>query len=57
MLPRSKLNGIESKMCEALINNDNNHENFTTIINKEVSYRELNESIRTTNSQRSDAEK
>ena len=57
MLPRSKLNGIESKMCEALINNDNNHENFTTIINKEVSYRELNESIRTISSQRSDAEK
>ena len=44
MLARSKLNSIESKISEALINNIS-HENFTTIINEEKKYRELNESI------------
>ena len=37
MLARSKLNSIESKMSEALINNEISHEN---------KYRELKESIR-----------
>ena len=37
MLARSKLNSIESKMSEALINNEIIHEN---------KYRELKESIR-----------
>ena len=32
---RSKLNSIERKISEALINNEINHENFTTIINEE----------------------
>ena len=45
MLPRSKLNSIESKICEELINNDISHENFRTIINEEKIYRELRESI------------
>ena len=35
MLPRSKLNNIESKISEALINNEVSHEDFTTIINEE----------------------
>ena len=54
MLARSKLNSIESKISEALINNEISHEDLMTIINKENKYRELKESIRMMNSQRSD---
>ena len=57
MLARSKLNSTESKISEALINNENSHEDFVTIINEDKKYRELKESIRTMNSQRSDTEK
>ena len=57
MLARSKLNSIESKISEALINNEISHEDFMTIINEEKKYRELKESIRMMNSQRSDFEK
>ena len=57
MLARSKLNSIESKISEELINNEISHEDFTTIINEEKKYRELKESIRMMNSQRSDVEK
>ena len=57
MLARSKLNSIESKISEALINNENSHEDFMTILNKEKKYRELKESIRTIKSQRSNVEK
>ena len=46
MLARSKLSCIESKMSEALMNNEINHEDFITIINEERNYRELKESIR-----------
>ena len=35
MLARSKLNSIESKLSEALINNEISHEDFMTIINEE----------------------
>ena len=35
MLARSKLNSIESKISEALINNEISHEDFMTIINEE----------------------
>ena len=35
MLARSKLNTIESKISEALINNEISHEDFMTIINEE----------------------
>ena len=41
MLARSKLNSIESKISEALINNQISHEDFITIINEERNYREL----------------
>ena len=46
MLARSKLNSIESKISETLINNQVTHEDFMTIINEERNYRELEESIR-----------
>ena len=57
MLARSKLNSIESKISEALINNDISFEDFITIINGEKKYRELKESISMMNSQRRDVEK
>ena len=57
MLARSKLNSIESKISEALINNEISHEDFTTIINEEKNYRELKESISMMKTQRSDTEK
>ena len=57
MLARSKLNSIESKISEALINTEVSHEDFNTIINEEKKYRELKESIRMMNSQRSYAGK
>ena len=57
MLARSKLNSIESKVSEALINIEIGHEDFMIIINEEKKYRELKESNRMMNSQRSDSEK
>ena len=49
MLARSKLNSIESKISEALINNEISHEDFMMIINEEKKYRELKESVRMMN--------
>ena len=46
ILVRSKLNSIEGKISEALINNEISHEDFMTIVNEERHYRELKESIR-----------
>ena len=57
MLARSKLNSIEGKLSEVLINNEVSHEDFVTIINKNKKYRELKESIRMMNIQRNDTEK
>ena len=57
MLARSKLNSIESKISEALIKSEIRHEDFMTNINEEKKYRELKESVRIMNSQRSDTEK
>ena len=57
MLARSKLNSIESKISEALINNEINHEDFMTTINEEKKHLELKKSIRMMNIQRSDVEK
>ena len=57
MLAKSKLNNIESKISEALINNEISHEGFMTIINEEEKYRGLKESIRLVNSQRSNVGK
>ena len=53
MLARSKLNSIESKVSEALINSEISLEDFMTIINKEKNYRKLKGSIRMMNIQRS----
>ena len=47
MLALSKLNSIESKISEALMNNQISHENFMMIINEERNYSELKKSIRT----------
>ena len=57
MLARSKLNSIESKVFETLINSEISHADFMIIINEEKKYRELKESIRMMNNQRSDSEK
>ena len=57
MLARSKLNNIERKTSEALINNKISHVDFMAILNEEKKNWESNESIRMMNSQRSDAEK
>ena len=46
MLGRSKLNSIESKIFETLVNNQTSHEDFLTIINEERNYREIKENIR-----------
>ena len=45
-LARSKLSSIESKISEALINNQISHEDFIKITNEERNYRELKGSIR-----------
>ena len=51
MLARSKLNSMESKIYEALVNNEISHGDFMIIINKEIYYQELKESIRMMKSQ------
>ena len=51
MLARSKLDSIEGKISEALINDHISHEDFIRIINEERNYRELKESIRMIKSQ------
>ena len=56
MLARSKWNSIESKISEALVNNEISHEDFVTIINEKKN-RELKDCIRMMNTQRSDSEK
>ena len=57
ILARSKLNSIEGKISDKLINNEINHEDFITIINEERKYCKLKESIKMMNSQRSDTGK
>ena len=57
MLATSKLNSVESKISEALINNEICHEDFMNILNEEKKYRELKGSIRMMNSQNSNVEK
>ena len=46
MLARSKLNSMESKISEALINSQISHEDFMKNTNEEKMFRELKESIR-----------
>ena len=52
MLARSKLNSLESRISEAIINNEISYEDFEIIINEERNYRELKESIRNMRSQK-----
>ena len=52
MLARSKLNSIEGKISEALVNIQISHEDFMTIIDEERKYRKLKESIRMTKGQK-----
>ena len=51
MLARSKLNSVESKISEALINNQITHDDFIKIINEERNYGDVKESIRMTKGQ------
>ena len=55
VLARSKSNSIESKISKAMMYNEISHEDFETIVNEGKKCRELKESIRMMNSQRSDA--
>ena len=57
MLARSKLNSMESKMSEVLINSKNSDKDFMIIINEGTKYQELKERIRMMNSLRRDTEK
>ena len=50
ILAGSKLNSIEGKISEALINNEISQEDFTTIINEEKKYKEIKKSILMMNS-------
>ena len=43
---KSKLNSLESKISEALINNEISYGDFMAIINEKINYRELKENIR-----------
>ena len=45
MLARSRLDSIECKISEALMNNQISHEVIMGIINEERNYRELKESM------------
>ena len=56
-LARTKLNSIESKISDALLNSKITHKDFMTIINELKKYRELKESIRMMNCQGNDTEK
>ena len=57
MLARSKLNSIERKISEVLINNEISNEDFTILNNEEKDQRELKEKIRMMKSQRCGTEK
>ena len=46
VLARSKLNRIESMISKALINSEISHGEYTTVMNEEVKYQRLKESIR-----------
>ena len=50
MLARSKLNSTESKISEALMNNEIIHEDLMFILNEQTKYQKLEERIRKMNS-------
>ena len=57
ILAWSKLNSIENKISEKLINNEISHADFMTIINEEINYREVKESLKVMKIPRIDTEK
>ena len=46
MLAKIKLNSIETLISQALLDLENSHEEFKTIVNEEENYKRLNEDIR-----------
>ena len=48
MLAKSKLNGIETLISQALIDLDISHEEFKTIVNEKEKYEKMKESVRNT---------
>ena len=46
MLAKSYLNSIESLMSQALIDLEISHEEFETLVNEKLKYRQMKESIR-----------
>ena len=49
MLTRSKLNGVESKISEELINNETSHEDSMIFITEEKKYRECKKDTKNIN--------
>ena len=50
MLAKSKLNSIETLICQTLIDWDISHEEFKTIVNEKEKYEQMKENIRNTKS-------
>ena len=50
MLAKGKLNSIETLVSEALIDLENNHEEFKIIVNEKEKYEKMKESIRNSKS-------
>ena len=47
MLAKSTLNGIETLISQALIDFENSHEEFVTILNENEKYEKMKENLRT----------
>ena len=56
MLAKSKLNGIETLVSQALIDMEISHEEFITILGEKKKYEKMKENVKTV-SERSSAEK
>ena len=57
ILAWSILNSLENKISEKLIKNEISHADFLTIINEEINYREVKESLKVMKIPRIDTEK
>ena len=49
MLAKSKLNSIETLICQALIDMEMSHEEFVTILKEKDKYEKIKESLRSEN--------
>ena len=49
MLPKSKLNNIETLVSQALIDTEINQEEFITILKKKYQYEKMKDNLRTEN--------